>query len=328
MIIRDNLIVISLVILIGALFLHCDARGTVVNDRPIIGILSQTEWNDQLIKHGDAYLAASYVKYIESAGARVAPVFVNQTQLYYNKIFNSVNGLLLPGGGQLDLLDSGYGRAARYFYDMAMKSYDAGNYFPIWGSCFGFEILSMLTAGKDLRTSTKAIDISYPLNISKDYKSSHLMKDIPNDILNTLTTVNMTFNYHHWGISPTNFTKSEELKNFYRILSTNVDENGVEFISTMEAYNYPIYAIMWHAEKNQFEWNPHKEFRLDHSLEAIQAVQYFANFFVNESRKNSHKFSSEEEERKHLMYNFTPVYTADVVSYEQCYFFQTCSGIR
>ncbi|XP_072043767.1 gamma-glutamyl hydrolase-like isoform X2 [Amphiura filiformis] len=203
MIIRDNLIVISLVILIGALFLHCDARGTVVNDRPIIGILSQTEWNDQLIKHGDAYLAASYVKYIESAGARVAPVFVNQTQLYYNKIFNSVNGLLLPGGGQLDLLDSGYGRAARYFYDMAMKSYDAGNYFPIWGSCFGFEILSMLTAGKDLRTSTKAIDISYPLNISKDYKSSHLMKDIPNDILNTLTTVNMTFNYHHWGISPT-----------------------------------------------------------------------------------------------------------------------------
>ena len=56
------------------------------------GILSQKEWNDSLRKHGDAYIAASYVKYIESAGARVVPVLVNQTDLYYDMIFNSVNG--------------------------------------------------------------------------------------------------------------------------------------------------------------------------------------------------------------------------------------------
>ena len=47
------------------------------------------------------------------------------------------------------------------------QSYDAGDYFPIWGTCFGFEILTMITAGKDLRTATKAIDISYPLILSK-----------------------------------------------------------------------------------------------------------------------------------------------------------------
>lgn len=304
------------------------SRGTIRNDRPIIGILSQKEWNDSLRKHGDAYIAASYVKYIESAGARVVPVLVNQTDLYYDMIFNSVNGLLIPGGGQNDLLNSGIGLAGKYFYDRAIKSHDAGDYFPIWGTCLGFEILTMLTTGQDLRAAVKAIDVSYQLHLTKDYKSSYLMKDIPDDILHTLTKTNMTFNYHHWGLTPTNFTKSKELSSFYRIISTNVDSNGVEFISTLEAYDYPIYGIQWHAEKNQFEWNPHKEFRIDHSVEAMQAVQYFANFFVNEARKNTHQFSSEEEETKFMIYKYSPVYTANVVSYQQCYFFQTCSGIR
>ena len=36
-----------------------------------------------------------------------------------------------------------------------------------------------------------------------DYKSSNLMSSMPDDIVDTLTTVNMTFNYHHWGLSPT-----------------------------------------------------------------------------------------------------------------------------
>jgi len=304
------------------------SRGTIRNDRPIIGILSQTEWKDDLQKHGDSYIAASYVKYIESAGARVVPVLVNQTELYYDMIFNSINGLLIPGGGQNDLMNSGIGRAGKYFYDRAIKAYDAGDYFPIWGTCMGFELLTMLTAGEDLLTATKAIDVSYPLNLTKEYKSSYLMKDIPIDVVDTLTNMDVTFNYHHWGLTPTNFTKSKKLSSFYRVLSTNLDDNGVEFISTMEAYNYPIYGIQWHAEKVPFEWNPHKEFRINHSIQAMQAVQYFANFFVNEARKNTHTFSSEEEETKYLIYNYTPVYTGNVVSFLQCYFFQTCSGIR
>ena len=56
------------------------------------GILSQTEWKDELKKHGDSYIPASYVKYIEAAGARVVPILVNQTDLYYDKMFNSMNG--------------------------------------------------------------------------------------------------------------------------------------------------------------------------------------------------------------------------------------------
>ena len=44
-----------------------------VNNRPIIGILNQN-FDDN--KH--TYIAASYVKWIESSGARVVPLFYDQ----------------------------------------------------------------------------------------------------------------------------------------------------------------------------------------------------------------------------------------------------------
>ena len=72
-----------------------------LNERPIIGILAQ-ELNPSLQEvYGDnytSYIGAAYVKYVESAGARVVPVLINQTDEYYEMIFNSTNGLLIPGG--------------------------------------------------------------------------------------------------------------------------------------------------------------------------------------------------------------------------------------
>jgi gamma-glutamyl hydrolase len=45
------------------------------------------------------YIAASYVKWIELAGGRVVPIPYNGTNDEMDKIFNNINGLLLPGGG-------------------------------------------------------------------------------------------------------------------------------------------------------------------------------------------------------------------------------------
>ena len=78
-----------------------------INDRPIIGILAQEcqpYFSEELCS--TSYIAASYVKYIESAGARVVPVLINQPEEYYQTIFDSTNGLLIPGG-DVSLVDSG-----------------------------------------------------------------------------------------------------------------------------------------------------------------------------------------------------------------------------
>ncbi|NXT85073.1 GGH hydrolase, partial [Zapornia atra] len=115
-----------------------------------------------------------------------------------------------------------------------------------------------------------------------------------------------------------NFTKNEKLRNFYNVLTTNTADE-VEFISTMEAYKYPIYGVQWHPEKNTFEWK--NSTAIPHSPLAVKATYYIADFFINEARKSLHHFSSEEEERKELIYNYTPVYTGPFSSFQQVYFF-------
>ncbi|NWZ20809.1 GGH hydrolase, partial [Asarcornis scutulata] len=115
-----------------------------------------------------------------------------------------------------------------------------------------------------------------------------------------------------------NFTKNEKLHKFYNVLTTNTD-GKVEYISTMEAYKYPIYSVQWHPEKNPFEWK--KSTGIPHSSSAVRAAYYIADFFVNEARKSLHRFPSEDEERKELIYNYTPIYTGTFSSFQQAYFF-------
>jgi len=120
------------------------------NDRPIIGVLSQ-ELTDSIAvvfpdKH--SYIAASYIKYIEGAGARAVPILIDQPEEYYVKMFQSINGLLLPGG-DVDLVNSGYARAGAKLYELAIAANDNGDHFPIWGTCLGFEFLSVVTAGSN-----------------------------------------------------------------------------------------------------------------------------------------------------------------------------------
>ncbi|XP_010765090.1 gamma-glutamyl hydrolase-like [Notothenia coriiceps] len=62
-----------------------------INERPIIGVLAQEVLLEQK-PNQTAYIAASYVKFLESAGARVVPVMINQPMEEYKKLFNSING--------------------------------------------------------------------------------------------------------------------------------------------------------------------------------------------------------------------------------------------
>ena len=47
-----------------------------------------------------------------------------------------------------------------------------------------------------------------------------------------------------------------EMGNFWDVLSVNTDTDGLEFISTLEAKNFPIFGTQWHPEKNPYEWTP------------------------------------------------------------------------
>lgn len=297
---------------------------TTGDPRPIIGILAQATERRTINKFGRTFISASYVKLIESGGARVVPIFVNQTEDYYRKIFNSINGVVFPGGGsKVFQTKTGVGRSAAYMYAYAKESFLKGDYFPVFGICFGFELLAMLTDSFScLTTNLSASDISLPLNFTPGYKTSRMFRSAPSDVISILSSQNVTFNAHKKGVTSATFYQNHNLNSFYQPLSTNKDLNGLEFISSMEAYDYPIYGTQWHPEKNPFEWNLHSGKNIPHSMDAVRVSQYIADFIVSEARKSSHSFSSPEEEQKALIYNYQPYYTGDIYIMEQCYVFK------
>ena len=77
---------------------------------------------------------------MESAGARVIPIPTNRDDNFYETLFLNINGVLLPGGG-VDLVKSEYAKLSRYFLMKSVTEKAVGQYFPIWGTCLGFEEL-------------------------------------------------------------------------------------------------------------------------------------------------------------------------------------------
>lgn len=289
----------SIYLLFSFLFIGCFA----LNDRPIVGVLFQ-ETDDEIKNYGESYIMSAYVTWVEESGGRAVPIRIGEEESYYKDIFSKINGVLLPGGA-VRIDKSAYEVAAHYLYNYAIEANDNGDYFPIWGTCLGMEELTYLTASEDLMTKCSSQNMTEPLNFVPDYKTSKLYRNAPADAIRILERERVTANFHTNCVTPKKHRRNSKLRNFYRILSTNTDKKGIEFVSSMEAYDYPIYGLQFHPEKNNFMFSTNKN--IPHTYHAIRISQYFSNFFINETRKNNHKFSSIEEESAALINNIKTV---------------------
>ncbi|KAK3725012.1 hypothetical protein QZH41_017470, partial [Actinostola sp. cb2023] len=274
----------------------------------------------RLIKDGDSYIATSYVKYVEAAGARVVPIRNNLTEEAVASLFYSINGILLPGGS-VDVFKSKYTKTAKILFKLAKEANDKGDVFPIWSTCLGYEMLHILVAkGKPIRVDCDAENLSLPLTFYKDFRKSRLLKSAPKNVLKYLSALNITMHMHSACITVKMYRKEKDLKRFFRIVATNRDRKNIEFVSMVEGINYPFYGSQFHPEKNQFEWTLKEN--INHSYQAIEAMQYLANFFVNQARMSGHKFASTKEERKSLIFNYQPQNCFEnITRFDECYFF-------
>jgi len=284
------------------------------NNRPIIGILSQ---------YSDAkttYIAASYVKWVESAGARAMPLlFERYDQDTLVKMLKSINGVVFPGGGAS--FEGKYLNTLVTIFNYAKAANDNGDYFPIWGTCLGFQELLIVGANSTnvLDSGFDSEDLTLALETTMAANSSKLFKAMPENLRKIIVSQKVTYNNHQCGITPDHFNNNAKLTSFYDVLSTNCDKKGVYFVSTIEAKKYPFYGVQWHPEKIQFEWASDTE--IDHTFDSVEVNSWTARFFINECRKNDHHFGDSASEEKALIYQFTPTYTGDVSGFMQKYYF-------
>lgn len=276
---------------------------------PVIGILTQ-DCEDDCPAGKLTYIAASYVKYLESAGARVVPVHYNVPLDNLTQTFQKLNGLLYPGGG-MDLrdFDTVYVKAVLHLWNLAKTANDVGDFFPIWGTCLGFETICVAAANdpKVLQDGFDSENLAIPLQFTDAVSSSQLFGPSTSaEVMLSAGKENVTMNNHQSGVSPTTFTTNSALASFYRVLSTNVDRKGKPFVSSIEGIKYPVFGTQWHPEKNTFEWTDREG--IPHTPGAVIVAQYTANFFVQQTRASKHVYPFEELIAD-VIWNYNPVYT-------------------
>ena len=234
------------------------AVGTIMNDvdapvankffggSPVIGILSQPRISSTT-EETEYVIAASYVKWVESAGARVMPIPWDASQNMAEAIFPQINGLMLIGGNSI--LPS----VARVFWNLANQTNAAGGLIPIWGTCLGFEYLLMLASGEDefvMQGGYQSHNLSCPVDLVDGSPSELYAKPSIREIV---TEQPVTMNNHEFGISPEHFERHPGLVNCFRITSVNTDTNtSKRFVSTIESrqpHLYPYYGVQYHPEK-------------------------------------------------------------------------------
>jgi gamma-glutamyl hydrolase len=289
------------------------------NQQPVIGIITQA-WNEPDYPATTTIIAASYVKLLEMAGARVVPVFVNDDPDYFQFLFDRLNGILIPGG-EVDITDSPYATASAFFYNKSIELYDStGELFPIFGICLGFEEL-MTQANKGVNPTSYLVadNVLLPLDFTQyAIDGSWVFREAPRWIMEIFANKNVTANFHHYSVSTSTFVSNANINSVFNMLSTNIGESGEEFVSMAEGIKYPFIATQFHPEKNIFEWNP--TCNLAHSLEGVAVSTYLSNAFVELTRQSCHKFESLEVLDKLLIYNYNPLYTKEY--FTQTYVFE------
>ena len=56
-----------------------------------------------------------------------------------------------------------------------------------------------------------------------------------------------------------------EMGKFWNALSYNFDKNNLQYISTIEARDFPFVGVQFHPEKNIFEWATNTVGNIPHS---------------------------------------------------------------
>ena len=278
-----------------------------LNERPIIGI-----WAYPYYEH--EYIAASYVKWIESAGGRAVPIPYNSSDLtVYDRILAKVNGILLPGGA------AKVPASVFYTYKKVAEINRNGGHFPVWGTCLGSEWLAEVLGENDqtLLKPYAGQNISLSMDFTAAAASSRLFGgngELETRLRAVLANASnpVTMNNHEFGVDPQLFTAATTLGRAATLLATSVGTDGRPFMAAFEASDKDMYtfAVQWHPEKNNFEFGVQKEdtslplYAINHSPEAVWVSQAMANFFVLHAKQNNRKFPSFDEEQEAMVYNY------------------------
>jgi gamma-glutamyl hydrolase len=279
---------------------------------PVVGILAQplsSSRSSSSSSDSDKYdyVAASYVKWCEAAGATTIAIPYNSTNTtVYDEVLTQIHGLLLPGGA------APLSQGVVYLLDQIRHANAQGRYFPVWGTCLGFEFL-LQYMGATLSSAYHAENVSLVL---EDVVPAALYAETT--MADAVRTQALTLHNHHQGLDPDVFDADPVLSHYWQRTSINHDPvTDQAFVSTIEPVDsatFPWYGVQYHPEKNAFEYGTYPQTdipyeAINHSATAVDFSLHLARFWIDRVR---HAVTANPSHTHSLTTRYPPLYTFPV----------------
>lgn len=81
-----------------------------------------------------------YNKWVEASGGRSVVIPFNANHSTLDTMFESLNGILMTGGGLNLWFNQTWMQTAQYLYQKVLAANDAGDFFPLHGTCMSFQV--------------------------------------------------------------------------------------------------------------------------------------------------------------------------------------------
>ncbi|ETO15037.1 peptidase C26 family protein, partial [Reticulomyxa filosa] len=209
------------------------------NDSPLVGILTlpcNQDPNDcsglnlTLPFEPISYVPASYVKFLESGGARVIPLLSDMSDDMITSVMSQLNGILFTGGVASFSNNNNNGTINWYWTQVTriMEYLRKNKDIPLWGTCLGMEAMICATAMNGTSVMNLNLTANYmalALNFTS-YAANNESRMLPSHlnaytayIYDTLSTENVTFNEHFYGFNPSVFVSDPYVRTNFTVLS-------------------------------------------------------------------------------------------------------------
>ncbi len=109
---------------------------------------------------------------------------------------------------------------ANYILQYAMQQNDAGNVFPVWGTCLGFQLLAYLTANYQNVLSPVRGQTAILNTIKFTDTRGYLFSTMSQQLITKLTTgQGITYYNHHYAVLRSTYDSNTRLSTFWKVVA-------------------------------------------------------------------------------------------------------------
>lgn len=268
--------IVALVLLLVA---HC------ASEVPVVGVYPSDRTDGNL---------QAYMKWLEESGARTQVLTKEEVSAsQVEKIFQSINALLLPGMMLTkpnntvvqNQRPDGPPKLVLDLVERAIKANEQeGDYFPIWGTCKGFEwLLTAIGGDKVLQHGFDSVDFPQHLDFTRK-SPGRMFGEANSSLIDWLSQEAITYNDHTLGISLNKERLTPKLDAVFDIIASSKDRKNNTFVAAIEGRKLPFYGTQFHPEHIQFIAGGH----IPKTPEAVASAVMLSKFYISEAKKNKH----------------------------------------